>query len=102
MPDPRPMTEAAFQAAVIKLCQLLGVWWYHVTDSRKDKAGFPDLVLVGMRGAMLRELKRNGKEPTAVQSDVGRRMRYAGWNWGVWRPVDLHSGRVLRELEEIR
>lgn len=102
MADPRLMPEGELQNGVFKLCSLLGIWWYHVTDSRKDRAGFPDLVLVGRRGGLFRELKREDKNPTAIQSEVGLRMSRAGWDWDVWRPSDLASGRVLRELEGIR
>lgn len=96
------MQEAALQDAVIKLCKLLGIWHHHHYDSRRSTPGVPDLLLIGRKDALWRELKRNGRNATAIQSDVGRRMQYIGWDWDVWRPVDLHSGRILRELEGIR
>lgn len=39
------ITEAQHQAAIIELAQLTGWRWYHVPDSRRCPAGFPDLVL---------------------------------------------------------
>ena len=102
VPDPRPMTEASLQGAVTKLCALLGVWWYHAYQPRRDNAGWPDLVLVGRNGALFRELKRDGENPTAIQSEVGLRMQRAGLDWAVWRPLDLRAGAVMSELESIR
>lgn len=102
MTDPRPMTEAALQAAVIRLCALLGVWWYHAYQPKRDNPGFPDLLMIGARGALWRELKRQDRHPTAIQSEVGLRMHRVGWDWSTWRPADLASGRIHRELEAIR
>lgn len=102
MPDRAPaMPEAALQGAVTDICKLYGVWWYHANIPRRDRAGWPDLALVGGRGAMFRELKRDGKNPTAIQSEVGLRMTRAGLDWGVWRPADLRSGRIHKEIEAI-
>lgn len=96
------ITERMFQASVIQLCKLLGIWHYHTFDSRRSVAGFPDLLILGKRGALWRELKREDGRVTAAQSEVGLRMDRIGWDWAVWRPADLASGRVQRELEAIR
>ena len=96
------MAEAALQDAVIKLCKLLGIWHYHAYQPKRDNAGWPDLVLIGRRGAIFRELKRDGQQPTAIQSEIGLRMQRAGLDWAVWRPVDLRAGAVMSELEGIR
>jgi hypothetical protein len=100
--EPPVMPEAALQKAVTDLAALLGIWWYHAAQPRRDNPGWPDLVLIGRRGALFRELKRDGRQPTAIQSEVGRRMRYAGLDWAVWRPADLRAGAVMSELEKIR
>lgn len=97
-----PTPEAAFQKAVTDLCDWCGLWWYHVTDSRMDKAGFPDLVIIGRHGGLFRELKKTTGKPSDAQLDVGDRMRTAGLDWDVWKPADLRSGRIKRELEAIR
>lgn len=102
MPDPRPMTEAALQKAVTDLAALFGVWWYHAYQPKWDKAGWPDLALLGRRGALFRELKKEDEVPTAAQSNVGLMMQRAGIDWSVWKPSDLAGGRVQRELEAIR
>lgn len=95
------MPEAALQKAVTDLCKLLGIWWYHVGDSRRDRAGWPDLALIGRR-LIYRELKTDSGTLRIEQAEVGARMRRAGVDWAVWRPADLRSGKILAELEAIR
>jgi hypothetical protein len=51
---------------------------------------------------MLRELKTEKGRVTPDQQRWGHLLRQAGQNWDVWRPADLHSGRVQAELEAIR
>lgn len=90
-------------------------------------AGFPDLVLVKVRFGELeparlaagcscgvkvtasrilyRELKLNGKYPTALQREVLEQLRAAGADADVWRPADLgpdgNGGRILEELRAL-
>jgi hypothetical protein len=96
------MTEAQLQAAVLDLCKLLGIWWYHAYQPKYDNAGWPDLVLIGSRATIFRELKKAGQDPTPEQADVGARLARSGQDWDVWRPADLRSLRILRELQAIR
>ena len=96
------MKEAHLQGAVIDMCRLFGVAWYHSYSSRRSVAGWPDLALCGSRGFMLRELKTDDGRLTTEQEQWGLMLRAAGQSWDVWRPADLHSGRVQRELEAIR
>lgn len=95
------MSEQALQAAVIQMCRMFGIEWYHTYDSRRSKKGFPDLVLCGSR-LLYRELKTQVGKLTAEQEKWGTRLRSAGQSWDVWRPEDLQSGRILNELMEIR
>lgn len=101
MPDPREMTEAQFQAAVVKLCRFYGLHYHHQRYSIGSAAGWPDLTIAG-RTLLFRELKRDGKNPTPAQAGWGETLRKAGADWDVWRPADLASGRVNRELEGAR
>jgi hypothetical protein len=59
-------TEAQWQKLITDYADAHGWLWYHVTDSRKDKAGFPDLVLVRER-VIFAELKRSGGRTTTDQ-----------------------------------
>lgn len=96
------MTEAQFQETVVAMCKLLHVAWYHPYFSRRSAPGWPDLALCGTRGFMLRELKTEKGQVTPEQQQWGHLLRHAGQSWDVWRPADLKSGRILRELEAIR
>lgn len=73
---------------------------YHTYDSRRSTPGFPDLVLVHPRhGALVfRELKRQGKSPTAKQQEWLDSLSAAGQDVGVWRPEDWVSGSIQRLL----
>src|SRR5215831_5283134 len=95
------MTERQLQGAVIDLCELYGIAWYHTYDSRNSKPGWPDLALCGPRGFMLRELKTEQGTLSSDQDEWGFLLRNVGVDWDVWRPADLLSGRIERELMEI-
>lgn len=96
------MGESFLQQAVIDLCKYRGIWWYHAHQPQRDNPGFPDLVLIGSRGALFRELKTEAGRLSLAQGEVAHRMRRAGLSWGIWRPSDLQSGLILHELEGIR
>ena len=94
-------TEADFQRAVLDLAATLGVWAWHDTDSRRNRAGLPDLLLIGRHRAAWRELKREAGRLRPAQTDVLTRLASAGHSVGVWRPSDLTSGRVAAELRAL-
>lgn len=96
------MKEAHLQQAVIDMCRLLGVAWYHAYSSRRSVPGWPDLALCGSQGFMLRELKTDGGKLTDEQQQWGLMLRAARVSWDVWRPADLQSGRIQDELFSIR
>lgn len=95
------MTEAHLEREVRRLMALYGLWGYHTADSRGSAPGWPDWVIVGTR-IIFRELKRAYENPTGAQRDVGYRLQAAGGDWAVWRPLDLESGLIARELAAIR
>jgi len=96
------VTEEQFQDTVVAMCKLLGIAWYHPYFSRRSAAGWPDLALCGKNGFLLRELKTERGKLTADQERWGSILRTAGVSWDVWRPTDLESGRIQRELLDIR
>ena len=73
---------------------------YHNPDSRRSQAGFPDLVLISStrRRALFRELKKQDGRVSPQQKVVLAAMTAAGLDAAVWRPSDLASGRIAREL----
>jgi hypothetical protein len=56
----RTMSESVWQAHVIKAARLFGWMIYHTYDSRRNQAGFPDLVLVRPPRVLFVELKSQG------------------------------------------
>lgn len=95
------LTEAQFQQQVIDLAKLHGYTLiYHTHDSRRSQPGFPDLVLVSERHgrALFRELKTGTGRLTEAQFNWISGMKEAKLNAGIWRPADLESGQIIKEL----
>lgn len=95
-------SEAQFQDAVLDLARRLGVYAFHVPDSRRCPPGWPDLTLVGDGGLLFRELKTARGRVRPEQAALGATLTTIGQDWALWRPADLRSGRVLAELQAIR
>jgi hypothetical protein len=95
------MSEAELEEHIRKLCTDLGTVRFHVRDSRGMTPGFPDDLLVGSRGLLWRECKTQKGKLTAAQAEVGQALTGLGYDWAVWRPSDLLSGQVARELTAI-
>jgi hypothetical protein len=91
----------SLDAHIRRLTSDLGLLRYHTHDSRRSPGGFPDLVCVGPGGVLFRELKREGRNPTPAQQRWLDALTAAGSDAGVWRPSDLLSGRIARELAGI-
>lgn len=82
------VTEAQHQAAILELAQLTGWRWYHVPDSRRCPAGWPDLALWRPPRFVMAELKRdNGRLSEAQRETIGE-LRQCGIEVYVWRPRD--------------
>lgn len=94
------MTEAELDREVRRLIKEHRLWGYHPHDSRRSAPGWPDWVIVGRR-MIYRELKGYGGELTHHQRRVGYLIQATGADWAVWRPADLHSGLIGRQLAEL-
>jgi hypothetical protein len=92
------MTEAELQSTVAKLCAERGLFHFHPRVSIGCARGWPDSVIIGVR-VIFRELKSTNGMLTREQRIVGYKLRTAGQSWDVWRPADLRSGRIVRELD---
>lgn len=100
--SPNQISEEQFQQQVIQLAQYHQYEiTYHNPDSRRSQAGFPDLVLVSSsrRRALFRELKTEDGRVRPKQTAVLLAMVSAGLDADVWRPSDLQSGRIAKELK---
>lgn len=97
----RAMTEDQLQAAVVGMADALGVLAWHDTDSRRNRPGLPDLVLVGRRVAFI-ELKRQGGRVSPEQHRwLTALARAEGVSAAVWRPMQLLDGTVERVLRDL-
>lgn len=92
------MTEAELEAEVRRLLADRRLYGYHPYDSRRDTAGWPDWVILGRGRILYRELKTDFGQLSPEQSRVRNLLVVAGADWDIWRPVDLRSGRIQREL----
>jgi hypothetical protein len=97
----RAMTEDALAEEIRGLAKTLGLLRYHTFDSRRSGPGFPDEALLGRRGILFRELKRQGKNPTVEQQKWIAGLAALALDVGVWRPEDWMSGRIQREMMAI-
>jgi hypothetical protein len=109
------MSEKVLDRHVRTLLHDLGLWEFsfHAPDGVKDpdgggrprngryQAGFPDWFIVGPCGMLWRELKTAKGKLTPKQVAFLERIRVAGGDADVWRPDDLTSGRIVRELRAI-
>lgn len=94
------MTEIELEVEVRRLLADHRLYGYHPYDSRRDAGGWPDWVILGLgRGRLLfRELKTDSGQLSPAQSRVRNLLVTAGQDWAIWRPADLRSGRIEREL----
>lgn len=93
------LPEAAFQRRVTDLCDVLRLRWHHETDSRRSRAGFPDLVICGPGGVAFVELKAEGGRLSDEQIDWLTALRTAGQAAYVWRPSNWDDAlSTLRAL----
>jgi hypothetical protein len=107
-----PMSEDKLLSNVLEMAAALKLRTAHfrpaqvrsgkwVTPVQGDGKGWPDLVVVGPGGSLLRELKAEGKYPTPEQRAWLGWLAAAGQDAGVWRPRDWYSGRIDQELRAI-
>jgi hypothetical protein len=94
-------SERDFQRAVIDLIRWLGLHYFHDNDSRRNRAGFPDLVVAGQGGFIFRELKSETGRLRPEQLDWLSRLTQGGADAAFWRPSDMTSGRIKEELTAI-
>jgi hypothetical protein len=95
------MSENDLLATVRQACKTLHLLCYHTYRSDRSEKGFPDLVIVGVRGILFRELKNEKDKPTIHQQQWIQALQTAGADAGLWRPSDLYNGRITHELRRI-
>jgi hypothetical protein len=95
------VTGEDLEEPVRELCKKLRLIHYHVPNSVRMERGMPDDIIVGRGGILWRERKGPSEPLSSDQKLIGYRLRALGQDYGVWRPEDLASGRIERELQEI-
>lgn len=97
------VSEKQWMRDVIATADVLGVSHYHPHESRRDRAGYPDLTLWGPGGIAFAELKTRRGRVRPEQEHVLAALRTAGADVYVWRPGDMDEVvDVLRGLASTR
>jgi hypothetical protein len=94
------VTHAQLQAAIVALALKLGLH-YHQCPMLTSSPGFPDLVIIGHRGVLWRELKVPPDVLRSSQRALGYRLHAAGQDWKVWTPANWEARDVEEELRSI-
>src|SRR5262249_36636853 len=90
VPVIKELTESKFQQMVLGLARLHRWEWFHVYDSRRSPAGFPDLVLVRER-VVFAELKTDTGRLHWQQRLWQEWLKKAGAEVYIWRPKDWQT-----------
>lgn len=95
-PPPLNVSEADFQQLIVDLAGWLGWSTWHDNDSRRNEAGFPDLVLVRER-CIFAEVKAERGRLRAEQAYWMRLLlRVKGVEYYLWRPSQWQA--ILKTL----
>lgn len=97
----KAMSEGELSEFVRVACKQLGLSAFHCHSSKFSEKGYPDWHILGPTRSLYRELKREGKKPTAAQQEWLDGLTRAGYDAGVWLPSDRLSGRIVRELQQL-
>lgn len=90
------VAEADFQRTITGLLDL-GRWrWHHETDSRRSKAGLPDLIAVRRGQLLFIELKKTGGRVSPTQQewldDLGQ---VSSVGAHLWFPNDFNRAKEI-------
>lgn len=89
------LTEAQFQRRVTDYCNLRGLRWHHEQDSRRSKAGYPDLTIAGPKGVVWLELKTEKGRVKPEQQAWIDTLRAAGCDALIVRPQHWDDVKAL-------
>ncbi len=96
------MSEAQLQDAVMGLADVLGLRVHHETDSRRSRAGFPDLVIVGNRVLFVELKRQDGRLRPEQRAWLEALTAAEGVTAIVWRPLSLLDGTIQTTLRGMR
>lgn len=101
MPSPNTQQHDRFQKQVTDLADTLGLTWFHVPDSRRMRAGLPDLIIIGLGGVIYAEIKTGTGVLNPAQRKIISLLRKSHQQVYVWKPGNLRSGQIYAALVEI-
>jgi len=102
VPGVATMTEAELSARVQAMVDERGLWGWCFYDWRRRSApGWPDWVIGGSGGLLLRELKSVHGTVSPEQRTAATIFHRSGLDFAVWRPAQLGDGTIARELDTI-
>ena len=88
----RLITESSFQDKVIQTAELGGWWVWHDTDSRRNRAGLPDLIMIRPPRVIFAELKKHdGRVRRSQQTVLGLLADCPDVESYLWRPDDFEA-----------
>ena len=96
------MSEAQLQDAVMGLADVFGLRVHHETDSRRSRAGFPDLVIVGRRVLFVELKRQDGRVRPEQRAWLEALTAAEGVTAVVWRPSALLDGTIQTTLRGMR
>lgn len=91
------MSEDDLQEAVLAHADMMGWLAFHDNDSRRNRAGLPDLLLVRER-VIFAELKRQKGKYRDAQRTWMEALARAGVEVYLWRPTDWLDGSIEKVL----
>ncbi len=94
----RALSEREWQTEIVATAEAAGWWVWCDQDSRRNKAGLPDLLLVRRPRLVWAELKSERGTLRPAQVEFFNRLRgVAGVEFYVWRPSDRAWARKVLE-----
>lgn len=96
------MSEANLQDAVMGLADVLGLRVHHETDSRRSRAGFPDLCIVGRRVLFVELKSQDGRLRPEQRAWLDALAAAEGVTAVVWRLLALLDGTIQTTLRGMR
>ena len=97
------MTEAELQQAVIDLSRRAGFMHFHDNDPRRNRPGWPDLVLLHTTTGRLIFIElKSDKGRVSPEQHVWMRLLDMHHEVYLWRPIHWTDGTIRRVLSEGR
>lgn len=96
----KAMSHDELQTNVVELAETYDWLWWHDTDSRKNNAGLPDLILLRPPRLIFAELKTERDQLRKAQRVwVEKLAGVPGVECMVWRPSHLLSKKIQELLK---